>query len=139
MHNFPRAGLRPTDLPRKFPRYRSRPVGAGGQALPREIPTRDQTLDAGRCQKHFRIKKFYGNSENAVKSQIWIAVSVGPRGCRQEAPESGCFTLRFVTDIVGHAVREDDLAASVSGQRLRNHRRRSVQPTESIRLLTGQQ
>ena len=23
-----------------------------------------------------RIKKFYGNSENAVKSQIWIAVSV---------------------------------------------------------------
>ena len=25
---------------------------------------------------HLRIKKFYGNSENAVKSQIWIAVSV---------------------------------------------------------------
>ena len=23
-----------------------------------------------------RIKKFYGNSENAVRSQIWIAVSV---------------------------------------------------------------
>ena len=23
-----------------------------------------------------RIKKFYGNSENAVKSQIWIAMSV---------------------------------------------------------------
>ncbi len=27
-------------------------------------------------KQHFRIKKFYGNSENAVKSQIWIAVSV---------------------------------------------------------------
>jgi IS4 transposase len=25
---------------------------------------------------HLRIKKFYGHSENAVKSQIWIAVSV---------------------------------------------------------------
>jgi hypothetical protein len=25
---------------------------------------------------HLRIQKFYGNSENAVKSQIWIAVSV---------------------------------------------------------------
>ena len=27
-------------------------------------------------RQHLRIKKFYGNSENAVKSQIWIAVSV---------------------------------------------------------------
>ena len=26
--------------------------------------------------QHLRIKKFYGNSENAVRSQIWIAVSV---------------------------------------------------------------
>ncbi len=27
-------------------------------------------------KQHLRIKKFYGKSENAVKSQIWIAVSV---------------------------------------------------------------
>ena len=27
-------------------------------------------------KQHLRIKKFYGNSENAVKSQIWIALSV---------------------------------------------------------------
>ena len=27
-------------------------------------------------KRHLRIKKFYGTSENAVKSQIWIAVSV---------------------------------------------------------------
>ena len=27
-------------------------------------------------KQHLRIKKFYGTSENAVKSQIWIAVSV---------------------------------------------------------------
>jgi IS4 transposase len=27
-------------------------------------------------KQHLRIKKFYGNSENAVKSPIWIAVSV---------------------------------------------------------------
>ncbi len=27
-------------------------------------------------KQHLRIKKFYGNSENAVKTQIWIAVSV---------------------------------------------------------------
>jgi len=27
-------------------------------------------------KQHLRIKKFYGNSENAVRSQIWIAISV---------------------------------------------------------------
>ena len=27
-------------------------------------------------QQHLRIKAFYGTSENAVKTQIWIAVSV---------------------------------------------------------------
>ena len=27
-------------------------------------------------KQHLRIKKFYGTSENAVRSQIWIAVSV---------------------------------------------------------------
>ena len=27
-------------------------------------------------QAHLRIKRFYGTSENAVKTQIWIAVSV---------------------------------------------------------------
>ena len=26
-------------------------------------------------KQHLRIKKFYGTSENAVKTQIWIAVS----------------------------------------------------------------
>ena len=27
-------------------------------------------------KQHLRIKSFYGTSENAVKTQIWIAVSV---------------------------------------------------------------
>ena len=27
-------------------------------------------------KQHLRIKRFYGTSENAVKCQIWIAVSV---------------------------------------------------------------
>jgi hypothetical protein len=27
-------------------------------------------------KQHLRIKAFYGTSENAVKTQIWIAVSV---------------------------------------------------------------
>jgi transposase len=29
-----------------------------------------------RIKQHLRIKRFYGTSENAVKTQIWIAVSV---------------------------------------------------------------
>ena len=65
-------------------------------------------------------------------------VGLCPRGYRQEAPQLGRFALHFVTDIVGHAVREDALAASVFGKRLRNYRWYATQPTESIRLLTGQ-
>jgi hypothetical protein len=33
-------------------------------------------LYKSRWQQHLRIKKFYGTSDNAVKTQIWIAVSV---------------------------------------------------------------
>ena len=29
-----------------------------------------------RIKQHLRIKRFFGTSENAVKTQIWIAVSV---------------------------------------------------------------
>jgi IS4 transposase len=29
-----------------------------------------------RIKKHLRIKRFFGTSENAVKTQIWIAISV---------------------------------------------------------------
>jgi len=27
-------------------------------------------------KQHLRIRKFYGTSENALKTQIWIAISV---------------------------------------------------------------
>ena len=40
-------------------------------------------------KQHLRIKQFYGTSENAVKTQIWIAVSVYVLGHRQEAPRPG--------------------------------------------------
>jgi hypothetical protein len=42
-------------------------------------------------------------------------VSLCPCGYRQETPQPGCFALHFATDIVGHSVRENALAASVSG------------------------
>ena len=33
-------------------------------------------MSAKWIKQHLRIKQFYGTSENAVKTQIWIAVSV---------------------------------------------------------------
>ena len=66
------------------------------------------------------------------------SVGLCPRGYRQEAPQLGRLALHFVTDIVGHLVREDALAASVSGRRMQNKQRASIQPTESIQFLTGQ-
>jgi len=36
----------------------------------------DVELFFGWVEMHFRIKAFYGTSENAVKTRIWIAVSV---------------------------------------------------------------
>jgi len=40
--------------------------------------------------QHLRIKAFYGTSENAVKTQIWIAVlGLRPGGHRPQAPGAG--------------------------------------------------
>ena len=44
--------------------------------LPREL-ARYRGLSGGSIIKqHLRIKRFYGTSENAVRTQIWIAISV---------------------------------------------------------------
>ena len=44
------------------------------QSAPRQSLTRQ--LFFKWIKQHLRIKAFYGTSENAVKTQIWIAVSV---------------------------------------------------------------
>ena len=41
---------------------------------PRQFLTRQQFFKW--IKQHLRIKQFYGTSDNAVKTQIWIAVSV---------------------------------------------------------------
>ena len=59
-------------------------------------------------KQHLRIKQFYGTSENAVKTQIWIAVlRLCPRRHRQEAPRLGRFALHIATDFFGHPLREN--------------------------------
>jgi Domain of unknown function (DUF4372)/Transposase DDE domain len=66
-------------------------------------------------------------------------VGLCPRGHRQKAPRPRRLALHFATDIVGHVVREDALAASVPVWRLHSTRGLSSQAVESIRVLTGQQ
>ena len=92
-------------------------------------------------KQHLRIKRFFGTSENAVKTQIWIAVSVYVLvAIVKKRLQPRRLALHFATDFVGHPFREDALAASLSRQRVHFSRgRRRQQPIESIRDLTGQQ
>ena len=46
-------------------------------------------------KQHLRIKAFYGTSENAVKTQIWIAIGLRPRGHRQEGTQARRASTRF--------------------------------------------
>ena len=51
-------------------------------------------------KQHLRIKSFYGTSENAVKTQIWIAVSVYvPCGHYQKTAKNRDITLQYSTGI----------------------------------------
>ncbi len=58
-----------------------------------------------RIKQHLRIKRFYGTSENAVKTQIWIAMSVyGPgRHCPQ-APGDRGLALHIDAGVFGRSV-----------------------------------
>jgi hypothetical protein len=56
--------------------FTSRSYGEGletGRKVPRQSLTRQ--LFFKWIKQHLRIKRFFGTSENAVKSQVWIAVS----------------------------------------------------------------
>src|SRR5271165_5282631 len=56
-------------------------------------------------KQHLRIKKFYGRSENAVKTQIWIAVSVYVLVAhRPQAAEAGRFILHIDAGVFGDSI-----------------------------------
>ena len=91
-------------------------------------------------KQHLRIKAFYGTSENAVKTQIWIAVSVyvlvaivrkrlGLEASLYQILQILSLTLFEKTPILCA------LQAIDAGRQFRRKR----QPTDSLRLLTGQQ
>jgi IS4 transposase len=59
--------------------------------------------------QHLRIKRFFGTSENAVKTQIWIAVSVYVLVAivKRRLASPGRLALHIATDPLGHPVREN--------------------------------
>jgi IS4 transposase len=49
-------------------------------------------------KQHLRIKKFFGTSENAVKTQIWIAISVCSGSDNEKTAENRIDSLHNSTD-----------------------------------------
>ena len=54
-------------------------------------------------KQHLRIKQFYGISENAVKTQIWIAVSVYVLVAIVTTTPAGGVALHIATGPFGHS------------------------------------
>ena len=91
-------------------------------------------------KQHLRIKAFYGTSENAVKTQIWIAVSVyvlvaivrkrlGLEASLYQTLQILSVTL-FEKTPISQALQAIDMEANLLSE---------PQPTDSLRSLTGQQ
>ena len=80
-------------------------------------------------KQHLRIKAFYGTSENAVKTQIWIAVSVYVLvAIVRKRLGAGGQPLPNSTDSQRHAFRENAHFTGTSGHRLQDEFR-SKTPT----------
>jgi hypothetical protein len=82
-------------------------------------------------KQQLRINLFFGTSENAVKTQVWIAVARVRFGRhRSQAPQSGAILARNVTDPQRYAIRENTVvSAPYSVNDPRKHQCRS-QPTD---------
>jgi IS4 transposase len=94
-------------------------------------------------KQHLRIKKFYGTSDNAVKTQIWIAVSIYVLVAivkKRLALEAPLYTLLQVFSVtLRHPVRENADAAGTFGNGDHVRGRPDQQSIEFVRLLTGHQ
>jgi len=52
-------------------------------------------------KQHLRIKRFIGNSENAVKTQIWCAIATYVLIAIVKGAVNWHLTLHFATDFIG--------------------------------------
>ena len=78
-------------------------------------------------KQHLRIKKFLGNSENAVKTQVWCAVATYVLiAIVKKRASTRCLALHMSTDLVGVGLRENRgfmrLAARCLSDRSARHR-----------------
>jgi len=89
-------------------------------------------------KQHLRIKAFYGTNENAVKTQLWIAISVYLLVAivkkRLDLPGS----LYTLLQVISFIVRENAHFTGTSAERLHKSTANRLQPTDSVQLLTGQ-
>ena len=85
------------------------------KALPRQSLTRQ--LFFKWIKQHLRIKTFFGTSENAVKTQVWIAVCVYVLvAIVQEAARNPGLALHHVTDTEPHLIRADSVKSDTYGR-----------------------
>ena len=91
-------------------------------------------------KQHLRIKAFFGTSENAVKTQIWIAVSIYVLVAIVRKRLGLELSLYQILQILSVTLFEKTpIFTGVSRALLRGESRRSRQPNDSVRLLAGQQ
>ena len=89
-------------------------------------------------KQHLRIKVFFGTSENAVKTQIWIAVAVYLLVAivkKKLELHGSLYTLLQVLSVT--LFEKMPISQALQQRDYRNSRR--SQATDSVRLLTGQQ
>ena len=91
-------------------------------------------------KQHLRIKAFYGTSENAVKTQIWIAVSVYVLVAivrKRLGLEASLYQILQILSLT--LFEKTPILQALQSIDSEDEFRRKRQPTDSVRLLTGQQ
>ena len=89
-------------------------------------------------KQHLRIKRFYGTSENAVKTQVWIAISVYVLVAIIKKKLRLNVSLHTLLQILSLTLFEKlPLKQAVAGIEPIANQPRISQATESIRVLTG--
>ena len=90
-------------------------------------------------KQHLRIKQFYGTSENAVKTQIWIAVSVYVLVAivkKRLDLDASLYTL-FGEILSVTLFEKMPIHQALAGDENQMQRFANNQPIEFIRFLTG--
>ncbi len=90
-------------------------------------------------KQHLRIKAFYGTTQNALKTQIWIAISVYVLvAIVKKTTKSGRQPLQNSTDSQRQRFRENAAFTGPFRCRLQRSGIRWLQPTDSMGVTLGQ-